>query len=273
MSLGIIGCISIVPTDLEKAALAGTSGTPSGANKYVTDADSRNTNARTPTAHHTTHEPGGSDVITGVTPAVHGADKHTGIIGTWAQIDKTTSNISDITTRSHTALTDIGSKAHSEIDGLFTGASTITGLYCARTDGVVPSVEIKGDGDAYNFSGFKLSSDEATDKYWAWYHRKNADLLNGMILEYFDGSTYTQYVKISPTGQVGIGRAPGKTLDVNGYIRGNGIFNLKNDAPADGDLANGEVCWWFDKTVGAAKIMFKAKNNSGTVVTGSVTLS
>jgi hypothetical protein len=39
------------PATGEKAALAGTSGVPSALNKYVTDADARNTNARTPTAH------------------------------------------------------------------------------------------------------------------------------------------------------------------------------------------------------------------------------
>ena len=47
----------------EKAALAGTSGTPGSGNKYVTDADSRNSNARTPTAHASTHKSGGSDSI------------------------------------------------------------------------------------------------------------------------------------------------------------------------------------------------------------------
>ena len=39
------------PTADQKAALAGTSGIPSVSNKYVTDADARNTNARTPSAH------------------------------------------------------------------------------------------------------------------------------------------------------------------------------------------------------------------------------
>lgn len=39
------------PAAGEKAALPGTSGTPGAANKFVTDADPRNTNARTPTAH------------------------------------------------------------------------------------------------------------------------------------------------------------------------------------------------------------------------------
>jgi len=40
------------PSAGEKAALPGTSGTPGSGNKYVTDADSRNTNARTPVAHN-----------------------------------------------------------------------------------------------------------------------------------------------------------------------------------------------------------------------------
>jgi hypothetical protein len=39
------------PSAGEKAALAGTSGTPGGGNKYVTDGDARNTNSRTPSAH------------------------------------------------------------------------------------------------------------------------------------------------------------------------------------------------------------------------------
>jgi hypothetical protein len=39
------------PAAGEKAALAGTSGTPGSGNKYVTDGDARNTNARTPTSH------------------------------------------------------------------------------------------------------------------------------------------------------------------------------------------------------------------------------
>ena len=39
------------PTAAQKAALAGTNGTPSATNKLVTDSDPRNTNVRTPTAH------------------------------------------------------------------------------------------------------------------------------------------------------------------------------------------------------------------------------
>ena len=39
------------PTAGEKAALLGTNGTPGSGNRYVTDSDSRNTNARAPTTH------------------------------------------------------------------------------------------------------------------------------------------------------------------------------------------------------------------------------
>jgi hypothetical protein len=39
------------PTAGEKSALGGTSGTPGAANKFMTDEDPRNTNARTPSAH------------------------------------------------------------------------------------------------------------------------------------------------------------------------------------------------------------------------------
>lgn len=54
------------PAAEEKAALAGTSGSPGSGNKYVTDADPRNTNARTPTTH--------------------GSTAHTGTIGTPSQV-------------------------------------------------------------------------------------------------------------------------------------------------------------------------------------------
>ena len=35
---------------------------------------------------------------------------------TWAQINKTTSSLADITTKSHTLLTDIGTNTHAQID-------------------------------------------------------------------------------------------------------------------------------------------------------------
>jgi hypothetical protein len=55
--------VASLPTAAQKLALAGTSGTPGSGNKYVTDGDSRNTNSRVPTAHATTHQPGGTDAM------------------------------------------------------------------------------------------------------------------------------------------------------------------------------------------------------------------
>lgn len=49
------------PNATQKNAFAGTSGTPDTGNEYVTDADPRNSDARTPTAHATTHLGDGGD--------------------------------------------------------------------------------------------------------------------------------------------------------------------------------------------------------------------
>lgn len=51
------------PTTTQKAALAGTSGTPSGANPYVTSNDPRMTDQRVPTLHASSHEVGGGDEL------------------------------------------------------------------------------------------------------------------------------------------------------------------------------------------------------------------
>jgi hypothetical protein len=56
---------STLPTSDQKDALAGTSGTPSTSNRYVTDGDSRLTNNRTPTSHASSHARDGSDPIDG----------------------------------------------------------------------------------------------------------------------------------------------------------------------------------------------------------------
>jgi len=51
----------ITPDELD--ALTGTSGTPSGTNKFVTNDDPRMTDAREPFAHAASHEIGGTDVL------------------------------------------------------------------------------------------------------------------------------------------------------------------------------------------------------------------
>lgn len=59
-----------VPAQDENDALAGTDGTPSTANPYVTNSDSRNTDARTPTTHAPSHV--GADAIQNATAAQAG---------------------------------------------------------------------------------------------------------------------------------------------------------------------------------------------------------
>jgi hypothetical protein len=99
--------VTALSTDT-KAALAGTSGTPQAANPYVTDADARNSNARTPTAHgHVESDTTGlvADLAARVlttdsrlsdarTPTAHaishkatGGDVLAGIVGGYAPLD------------------------------------------------------------------------------------------------------------------------------------------------------------------------------------------
>ncbi len=62
------------PTTDQKNALAGTSGTPSGTNKYVTDADARNTNARTPTTHNVAGSEHNADTLANLNSKISDAD-------------------------------------------------------------------------------------------------------------------------------------------------------------------------------------------------------
>lgn len=52
--------------------------------------------------------------------------------------------------------------------------------------------------------------------------------------------------------------------------KGGFLITAKNAAPADADLLNGELGWWFDATPGASKVMFKGKTSGGTIVTGQM---
>lgn len=61
---------------------------------------------------------------------------------TWAQINKSTSNIADITTKSHTALTDIGSNTHAQIDTFISSKGANSGLAMLDSGGKVPYSEL-----------------------------------------------------------------------------------------------------------------------------------
>jgi len=69
-----LGGMAIITAD-QVFALAGTDGTPSNINKYVTDSDSRMTDARMPTAHAASHQNGGSDEVATATPAANAIPK------------------------------------------------------------------------------------------------------------------------------------------------------------------------------------------------------
>jgi len=60
------------PSAGEKAALAGTSGTPGALNAYVTNDDARNTNARTPSAHAASHVTGDDKLQFAATARAYG---------------------------------------------------------------------------------------------------------------------------------------------------------------------------------------------------------
>lgn len=60
---------------------------------------------------------------------------------------------------------------------------------------------------------------------------------------------------------------------LGGFNKDGYFITKKNAAPADGDLDASELALWFDDTNGSAKLMVKAKQADGTVVTGNVALS
>lgn len=45
-----------------------------------------------------------------------------------------------------------------------------------------------------------------------------------------------------------------------------------NAAPADADIVAGVAATWYDPTDGAARVVFRARTNNGTLVTGSLSL-
>jgi hypothetical protein len=65
---------------------------------------------------------------TSFAPASHGSSAHTGTIGAWSQIDKTVSNIADITNKDHSSLTGIGSTSHATIDTFIGSKAGVNGI-------------------------------------------------------------------------------------------------------------------------------------------------
>jgi len=90
---GSSGSPANTPSDGQKAALVGSNGTPGALNPYVTDSDPRNTDARTPTSHASSHV-GGADAI-----AVAVANVSAGLLsGAWAALLSAATNAATVAT-------------------------------------------------------------------------------------------------------------------------------------------------------------------------------
>lgn len=101
-----------------------------GATDACAGNDARLTNSRTPSNHNlvdTTGHPV-SGLTSGHVLRATGATTYGFGAPTWADIDKTTSSLADITTKSHTALSDIGSNTHANIDTFITSKAAASGL-------------------------------------------------------------------------------------------------------------------------------------------------
>ena len=118
------------PTASEKAALVGTSGVPSVSNKYVTNADTRLTDARTPTSH----------VI--ITNTGLGA-QHTISGATAGQVFRATgATTATMSTLSHTELSNVGTNTHTQIDSFITSKGAANGLATLDATTKVPNAQI-----------------------------------------------------------------------------------------------------------------------------------
>jgi hypothetical protein len=112
-------------------------------------------------------------------------------------------------------------------------------------------IEAQGDGDA------RISLSD-------W------NLDGGLSLSTSLGSYFTPrstQTTADPVAQFGITGAAVKLM-VGGYI-----VIQAHAAPADGDLAAGDMAIWFDQTNGAGKLKIKAKTANGTVAVGELALT
>jgi hypothetical protein len=208
------------PTVAEKQALAGTSGTPGTGNKYVTDGDTRNSNARTPTTH--AHAPGDVTGTAVVTADARLSDARTPIAHGHAPSDVTGTAVVTADSR----LSDTRDpKAHAHAPSDVTGTAVVTAdsrlsddriptshgntkhssTFIVQADAVIPNGAITGATKTkvtYDAKGLVTSGADATQD------------------DIGDGSTNKQYSATDKSKLAGIASGANVGVVPNGVITG-----------------------------------------------------
>lgn len=181
------------PAAGEKSALAGTSGTPGNANRYVTDGDARNTNARTPTSH-------GATLHDATVEATANKGQANGYAGLGAGGRVPTGQLGSGTANSTTFLR--GDQTWAAASG---GATSLDGLSDVAITVPQDGQTLRHNG-AGEFVNVALGIDDLAEV-------AVSDPQNGQVLTY-DGVTLLKWVNATPTG--GSGGPPAlTTVEVN----------------------------------------------------------
>ncbi|MFH1457906.1 MAG: hypothetical protein ABIG31_01915 [Candidatus Omnitrophota bacterium] len=132
-------------------------------------------------------------------------------------------------------------------------------------------LKLHGAGDAWNFSGIALTSEEAAgNKSWDILHRKVAGELNNFIIQEFD-NVYTTRLTIKPGGNVGIGTEnPQWKLEVDGFA---GVANQLNITGPGGwaqvQSADVDVDLELKTVSGTGAIKFSPNDNEVMTITST----
>jgi len=128
---------------------------------------------------------------------------------TWAQINKTTSNIADITTRPHSSLTGIGESSHTIIDGHISSVANphsttflkLTDTPSSYSGHALKVVRVNADADSMEFATVSVSPGGSDTQV----QFNDSGVFNGDMHFTFTKATDTLTVdKVRATGLVGI---------------------------------------------------------------------
>lgn len=146
--------------------------------------------------------------------------------------------------------------------------TTTAGITEARIDAPIVMLrsDVAGESDAFT----SIDADSGSGSDWA----SAAETDSGGT---FGGASAAIGGHAGTHGQVTVGAnesdGDGRFVEVIFYGTGAIIQSGLNVVPDSAVMAAGDFGIWLDDTNGASKLMIKAKQANGTVVTGSVTLS